>query len=179
MSWRETLGLGPDIEIPNAQNTQYAQYSPDAGHFADIANSANRSDDRGTEQLPAYPKFSAEDKLPQQLPKKYGFDLACVRYRYDPVRGLRYITAEVAEQITLWDVRNNRHPGPDSPRPAPTDRFGVRIDYGELDLRRKVKALGGTWQHEIKLWELPFAAIEELGIEARIDKILQPIDFER
>ncbi|MDP1652522.1 MAG: hypothetical protein Q8L56_07345 [Rhodocyclaceae bacterium] len=50
------------------------------------------------------------------------------------------------------------------PLPAPP---GVRIAYGETELRRQVKTAGGTWDAGQKLWRLPKSMIRKLKLEHR------------
>ena len=44
----------------------------------------------------------------------------------------------------------------------------VRIEYDNLALRSKMKALGALWRPRHKLWELPWGAVVALGIEHRL-----------
>jgi hypothetical protein len=82
---------------------------------------------------------------------RFGDALVCVRYRDDPVRGRRLTTVELIVE--------------ERPLPAPT---GVRIGYGETELRARVKAAGGTWDAAAKLWRLPKATIRKLKLADRV-----------
>lgn len=41
----------------------------------------------------------------------------------------------------------------------------VRIAYGDIALRATMNALGALWHPRLKLWELPWGAVQALGIE--------------
>lgn len=86
----------------------------------------------------------------KRLTERYGDSLICVRYRDDAATGMRLTTVEL-----VVDAR---------PLPAPT---GVRIAYGEVDLRNRIKAAGGVWDAEQKLWRLPKSTIRKLKLEKR------------
>jgi len=46
--------------------------------------------------------------------------------------------------------------------------LGIKVQYREKELQRKVKQAGGIWRPRHKLWELPYGKILELGLEGRI-----------
>lgn len=73
----------------------------------------------------------------KRLAARHGDSLICVRYRDDPATGQRLTTVEL-----IVDAR---------PLPPPA---GIRIAYDEIELRRRVKAAGGIWDAEHKLWRL-------------------------
>ncbi len=87
----------------------------------------------------------------KRLTERFGDALDCVRYREEAETGKRLTTVEliVAE------------------RPMPA-RSGVRIAYGETELRRRVKAAGGIRDAEHKVWRLPNAMIRKLKLEQRV-----------
>lgn len=75
----------------------------------------------------------------KKLLEKYGDRLVSVRYRYDEENGIRYKTVELIEEESTWqpdrdDAATNKRVA----RPAPSDRLGVRIGFGETDLREQV-----------------------------------------
>lgn len=87
----------------------------------------------------------------RRLSERYGNALVCVRYREDVQTGRRLTTVELVVESR--------------PLPPPA---GVRIAYGETELRRKVKAAGGVWDAECKLWRLPKSTIRRLNLTQRI-----------
>lgn len=102
----------------------------------------------------------------RKLVAQYGEQLVCVRYRYDPVRRKRYKTIELIIDAAPW----RPDPLPELPPPPPPRprRVGIRVAYGERDLRDKIKAVGGTWSKDEKLWRVPSDQITALGLEKRI-----------
>jgi len=46
----------------------------------------------------------------------------------------------------------------------------IRVAYGEIGIARKIKAVGGTWNREKKLWELPYKYVGNLKF---IDRIIE------
>lgn len=91
----------------------------------------------------------------KRLAARYGDALICVRYREDQQTGQRLTTVEL-----IVETRDR------PPRPVP--QATVRIAYGETELRHRVKAAGGTWDAERKLWHLPKTAIRKLQLLHRM-----------
>jgi len=44
----------------------------------------------------------------------------------------------------------------------------IKINYGEIDLAKQVKSLGGRWNREKKVWNLPYGSVQALGLVKRI-----------
>lgn len=44
----------------------------------------------------------------------------------------------------------------------------VRIEYSESELRKQVKAAGGTWNREKKVWEIAYKDVLALGLTDRV-----------
>ena len=93
----------------------------------------------------------------KRLSERFGSVLVCVRYRVDAVAQRRYTTVE----LVVAD-------GP-LPPPPPAEVY-VRVAYEEIDLRKKVKAAGGEWCRERRLWRLARKAARRLGPLRRIDR---------
>ncbi len=49
-----------------------------------------------------------------------------------------------------------------------TRSMNVLVKYGEIGLGRKVKAAGGKWNRERKVWELPYDMVVKFGLKDRI-----------
>ncbi len=88
------------------------------------------------------------EKGTQELVKKYGERLVCIRYRYDPARKKRYKTVELIVAEQDW-----RPPEPHpqetratgfTPKRFHTPRVGIRIGFEETELRKQIKAAGGV-----------------------------------
>ena len=95
----------------------------------------------------------------KQLLRQYGEQLVCVRYRYDKARLKRFKTIELIIDEKDWipqdHVRSHR-------------LVELRIDYDETGLREQVKAAGGRWDPEKKLWQLPYTVAAKLRLLGRI-----------
>jgi len=95
----------------------------------------------------------------KQYLREYGDQLICVRYRYDKHRQKRLTTVELIVNEQDWV------PGVIFPRDR---QVHLRIEYGERELREKVKQAGGFWDVERKAWRLSFSWVLELGLERRV-----------
>ena len=96
----------------------------------------------------------------KQLVEKYGDALICVRYRYDRKRRVYLKTAELIEQE--WGEKPLA-------RYRDGDIVPVIVAYAEKQLREKLKAAGGRWDPEEKLWRVPYGAIRgDVELEERI-----------
>ena len=106
------------------------------------------------------------------LTQKYGDRLVCVRYRYDQASGRRYTTVELIEE----EIAPPSDPkAKEVPQPLPpTQRLGIRVEYWETELRGKIKAAGGLWRPQHKLWEIPYEEVIRLGLEARVVGTVSP-----
>jgi regulation of enolase protein 1 (concanavalin A-like superfamily) len=75
----------------------------------------------------------------------------------------RYTTAEIIVDESDWD-----------PMPSATarrERVAVRIEVHEVKLREKVKAAGGRWDPEKRVWHLPMEQVPQLGLEGRVARV--------
>lgn len=96
----------------------------------------------------------------KKLKAKYGDRLVAVRFRYDPKLRLRLKTVELIEESLPWDpVTRGREPG---------DMVLLRLAYHEDRLRESVKAAGGMWLPERKLWQLSYRLAMAMGLGSRI-----------
>ena len=93
----------------------------------------------------------------KKLTARFGQRLLFVRYRYDAKRRRRFTTVELIVEEADW-----------TPPPAPMVR--LRVDYWEAALQREIKAAGGKWDQENKLWLLPLDRVRKLGLERRISR---------
>ncbi len=94
----------------------------------------------------------------RKLLKQYGEDLLCVRYRYDPENHIKLKTIEIVIERAPWNGQR-----------TPAASFvSIRIDYGEVELGRKVKSAAGTWNRERKVRELAYGDVVALGLEERV-----------
>ncbi len=96
-------------------------------------------------------KLSPATPGAKRYANRYGNALVCVRYRDDPVSQRRLTTIELVVE--------------ERPLPPPV---GIRIAYGETELRQRVKAAGGIWDAAHKLWRLPITSVRQLKLTKRI-----------
>ena len=100
----------------------------------------------------------------KKVSRIYGDALVCIRYKRDYKKKRQYKTIELILDEKQWQPSKN-----DTYSSKPVY---VRIQYGEIELGRKVKEAGGVWNREKKLWVLPLRAVLDLDLEDRIvDKL--------
>jgi hypothetical protein len=104
--------------------------------------------------------------LPQQhgarrWAEQYGQQLVTVRYRYDPVSGLRHTTVEIVVESAPW-------------KPAVPATALIHVAYEEEDLRRQLRARGATWEAGLRRWRVPLSLLKELHLENRLDTPSHP-----
>ena len=92
----------------------------------------------------------------KKLVKKYGDQLICVRYRIDDEKKRRIKTVELIEKDVLLKCHIDKIPM--------NKKVYIRVQYNEFDLRNQVKIVGGRWNKEKRLWEMPYRQVLELGI---------------
>lgn len=44
----------------------------------------------------------------------------------------------------------------------------IRIDYGEMELRDRIKRAGAFWDADKRVWRVKFRKVLELGLEKRM-----------
>ena len=95
----------------------------------------------------------------------YGDSLVCVRYRYDAATGTRLTSVEVR----IEPPRPYTRPQPLAPakamRPKPV---WIRVRWDETLLRQRVKAAGGKWRPDEKLWEVTPQIVKTLRLRDRV-----------
>lgn len=99
------------------------------------------------------------DKGTRQLHKKYGDQLVCVRYRYDPKARMRYKTVELIVDAKPYVPENSA---------KYFAEVSVRIEFHEQHLRDQAKALGAQWDPQNKIWRMRFKDAIDLNLEDRI-----------
>ena len=96
----------------------------------------------------------------KQLLAQYGDRLVCVRYRYDAQRKKRFKTVELIVAERDWN--------PPAPRFTADTLVGVRIGFAEVEMRDRVKQVGGKWNRRRKVWDMRYDQVVALKLEARI-----------
>ncbi len=95
----------------------------------------------------------------KQLLKEYGNQLVRVRYRYDKASSRRYKTVELIVDEKEWIPGVNTQPD---------QQVLIRVGYGEMDPREKVKAAGGYWDAKNKAWNVAHSWVMRMGLDKRI-----------
>jgi hypothetical protein len=137
----------------------------------------------------------------KRLQARFGDRLLYVRYRYDRDAGRRYTTAEIIIDSQPWVPRAASpaaFPDPETAeRSAPRARadsmapaadsgtsprehlalVGLRVAYHEEQLRARVKAAGGKWDAQRRLWLLPLHRARALDLNDRIVPDPPPKDY--
>jgi hypothetical protein len=88
----------------------------------------------------------------------YGPALRRVRYVADHETGERYISIELIQRISGV--------GPSHEKP-PAIWVGIEIAPDEKELKRQVRAAGGRYDTQDRLWLLPFEAYKKLGLDVK------------
>lgn len=92
--------------------------------------------------------------------EKYGNQFVCIRYKYDSDKGIKIKTVELLISEEPWQKHKQRIPM--------NKILTIQIGYEEIHLQKLVKAVGGKWNKQKKLWEAPYSSIKALGLEDRI-----------
>ena len=82
-----------------------------------------------------------------------------VRYRYDEQRRKRFTTVEIIVEESGW-----------SP-PEKPEIVGLRIEFHETELQRRVKQTGGKWNSAKRVWKIHYDHAVALGLKKRIVKL--------
>jgi hypothetical protein len=104
-----------------------------------------------------------------KLLARFGEQLICVRYRYDPRTQMRLTTVELVVTLQTGSYAKQAKAPAASPL-APPRRVKVRIAYDEWALRHAARAAGGFWCPKDQAWDVPADAAAEFGI---VDRIIQ------
>ena len=96
----------------------------------------------------------------KKLVDTYGDNLICVRYRYDHDKKKMLKTIEIIVDSKPWGC---------DPKDIPRNGImNIRIAIDEMELRRRVKAVGGKWDPKRQVWQLLYEKVSELGLSDRI-----------
>lgn len=102
----------------------------------------------------------------KKLVQEYGDALLCVRYRYDATKKERVKTVEVIIERDPWE--------PDPTKIPAHKRLSVRVELGEKSLGKRVRAAGGRWNRQKKVWEVPYKTVVELDL---LDRVVEESDL--
>ena len=107
-----------------------------------------------------YRRLPAGQPGTKRMMEIYGDKLVCVRYRYDGEKKVKYKTVELVVDSGYWESKVKRE--------KEEKRIELKIGYNETELRAHVKAAGGIWKNEKKVWEIGYREAKNLGLEERI-----------
>jgi hypothetical protein len=102
----------------------------------------------------------------RRLVVRYGEQLLCVRYRYDPGRCVRQTTVELIVSERPWL--------PITKRCATNAIVGIAVRRSEGVLRFRILKAGGSWDPSSKQWKLRLDRAIALGLEKRIRRARAP-----
>ena len=105
----------------------------------------------------------------KRLVARYGDALLCVRYRYDKARGVRLKTVEIiVEEKAIAPARL-----------GDGDIVPVAVAYTEKALRDMLKAAGGRWDPQEKVWHVAYGSIRGTELEGRILREVPQTEVEK
>lgn len=103
-------------------------------------------------------KLSPTQPGARKLARRYGAALVCVRYRQDTDGRHRYTTVELVVDSGPVATRNAN----------PVRMVEVTIGMGETELRRQAMELGAVWDPTARVWRMPRAVANKLGLTAQL-----------
>lgn len=103
------------------------------------------------------------DRGTKRILNTYGKKLICVRYRYLKKNKKRSTTAEIIIDEKPWFYCPTEKK--QIVKPA---RILIRVAYEEIELRARMKNLGGHWNPQRKAWEIDLHVVKQLRLEERI-----------
>ena len=83
--------------------------------------------------------------------EQYGDALVCVRYRYDAATRKQYKTVEIIVSESDWTPPPAKFPD--------SSLVPLKIGIKETAAQEQVRAVGGRWNSEEKLWFVPYGCI--------------------
>ncbi|SNB44927.1 hypothetical protein SAMN06269301_0317 [Geobacter sp. DSM 9736] len=86
-----------------------------------------------------------------------GEALVCVRYRYDANKRKQYQTIEIIVSESDWILPPPKYPD--------SKLVGLKIGVKETNLQSQVKANGGRWDKDKKVWVIPYGCIRGTTLE--------------
>ena len=98
----------------------------------------------------------------KKLVEIYGTSLLYVRYLYDEERGIRLKTVEIVVEEKPWHPTNKLRDD---------EQVGVFVNFSEKVLRERLKAAGGRWDPELKIWHVRYGAIRGTEFEERMQVV--------
>lgn len=91
--------------------------------------------------------------------EQYGDALVCVRYRYDAKTRKQYKTVEIIVSESAWTPPPAKYPD--------GTLVPLKIGISETVLQGQVRAVGGRWDKQQKVWLVPYGCIAGTKLECR------------
>ena len=114
-------------------------------------------------EMKSYCHLKPGQKGTRRLVQQFGDALLCVRYRYDEKREVK---------LKMVEIVVDEKPGKLSPRFRDTEIVAVMVPFTEKTLRDMLKAAGGRWDPEERLWRVKYGSIRSnAGLVERIVNI--------
>jgi hypothetical protein len=108
-----------------------------------------------------YRRILAGQPGTKRMVEKYGEKLLYIRYKYDSEKRVKYKTVELIEESGIYEGKLSRKKA--------EQIVEIKVEYEEEELRTQVKAAGGKWNPEKKVWEIKYKEVKKLGLEERIN----------
>jgi len=86
--------------------------------------------------------LTPDQKSAKKFLERYGKLLICIPFRYDELRRKRGANIEIIVEESGW-----------SPTEKP-EIVGLRVEFQETELHRRVKQAGGKWSSAKRVWEI-------------------------
>ena len=102
-------------------------------------------------------RMNPGQKGTKKFVEKYGDALVCVRYRYDAMKQKQYKTVEIIVSESDWSPPPAKYPD--------STLVTLKIGARETALQSQVKAVGGRWDPDRKLWVVPYGCIRGTRLE--------------
>jgi len=96
----------------------------------------------------------------RKMTEQYGDRMRCVRYIYDDKNQIKLKTIEIIIEKNPWHKDTKRISG--------NKLVSIKVDYGEIQIGRMIRAAGGRWDREKLVWLLPYREAKALGLDKRI-----------
>lgn len=103
----------------------------------------------------------------KNLVRKYGEKLVAVRYRKGVNPNKIYTTVELIVHEKVY-VPGVTHVPAESAKS--TQMMPIRLEYRDIETRKKIQKAGGIWDPEKKFWYLSYQKIRELQLNPLVIK---------
>jgi hypothetical protein len=150
------------IAAPRRKGGALGSNSEDDDHTAKVA-ATNTNASKRTTATRVVKKFAPTQAGALKLARRYGAALVCVRHRHDLEGNTRFTTVElVVEQVPIGKMRQS----------VGENILNIHVAPTEYELKRRMRAHGGVWDHHTYTWLLSRTVAKQLGLLGRVIKTL-------